>query len=315
MALAETFLTTLERIAPVRRGESLAPHTTFRIGGPAAAYVRAGDCETLRKVAALASEWEAPLFVMGGGSNLLVSDKGIPGVVVETWTNKVSLQAQMPSQHSEEALHTWVYCGAPLPRLATNAARAGLAGLEWAVGIPGTVGGAVVNNAGAHGGAISDLLCSVLVWEPQGERTFSGQELGLSYRSSNFRRAWANCRPSPVILAAELALRPEEPQHIQARMAEHGAYRRSTQPSQRSIGSIFKNTPEHPAGWLLEQAGLKGYRIGDAQVSTKHANFIVNRGGATAAAVNELICYAQDKVRVAFGIELEPEIQRVGEGF
>ncbi len=313
MTLPEALIAALERVTPVRRNETLALHTTFRIGGPAEAYLHASDCVTLRQVATLAHQWETPLFVLGGGSNLLVGDDGISGLVVETWTNS----APLPSSATEpdEVVRAWVYSGTPLPRLATNAAKAGLAGLEWAIGVPGTIGGAVVNNAGAHGSDMSRQLNAVLVWDQEGERAMEPQEIEFSYRNSNFRSRWTGCTPKPVVLAAEVALHADEPQRVRERMDEHSAYRRATQPSQRSVGSIFKNTQEHPAGWLLEQAGLKGSRVGGAQISTKHANFIVNRGGARAAEVSELMLYAQEKVREAFHIELEPEIQRVGEGF
>ena len=312
MALAESFLQALEEIVPVRRNEPIALHTTFRIGGPAEAYVRCNDGETLSRVVALAYESDAPLFIMGGGSNLLVSDKGMTGVVVETWTNA---NTTFPMIDGNDEVCFSTYSGTPLPRLATNAAKVGLSGLEWAIGIPGTVGGGVVNNAGAHGGSVSELIRSVRVCSKDGKQTISAQQLGFAYRASIFKHKSAGCAPSMVVLSAELALRPDDPAKIRERMAEHSEYRRSTQPSQRSIGSIFKNPPDNAAGRLLEQAGVKGHRVGDAQISTKHANFIVNRGNATAAEVTELMAYAQDKVRTAFGVELEPEIQRVGEGF
>ena len=313
----EQFLSRLETLLPVRRGEPMADHTTFRIGGPAEAYVHPHDCLELHGVVVLAQEWEVPLFLLGAGSNLLVGDNGIPGLVVETWYNRdlpaEKLEAQ--ARHGAASVRVNAFCGVPLPRIAYQTARAGLAGLEWAVGIPGTIGGGVVNNAGAHGSCMADVVQSVLVWSPQGERILMSHELGFGYRDSNFRTRNQDASPHQVIVSVELLLKPDAPEAIESRIAEHVAHRRATQPIQRSVGSIFKNPEGYAAGWLIEQAGLKGRRIGDAQISTKHANFIVNRGHANAAVVNELMLIAQTKIREDFGIQLEPEIQKVGEGF
>ncbi|MBI2887682.1 MAG: UDP-N-acetylmuramate dehydrogenase [Chloroflexi bacterium] len=314
--LSETFLSQLQRIAPVRREEPLALHVTLRIGGPAEAYLQARGCRQLRQAAALAHQWEAPLFLLGAGSNLLVSDRGLRGLVVETWANRdAPLNLPSPGQPlCPEAMPVWAFAGTPLPRLARRAARAGLAGLEWAVGIPGTVAGGVVNNAGAHGGDMAGVVRSVLVATPAGERVLDPADLDFGYRQSVFRQEAPAAAAPGTILAVELALTRDAPEAIQARMAQYADYRRSTQPSQRSVGSIFKNPEGFAAGWLIEQTGLKGQRAGDAQISSKHANFIVNRGHATAAAVEELILLAQDAVRETFGLTLELEIQRVGEG-
>lgn len=313
--LADAFLSELQKLLPVRREEPMARHTTFHIGGPADAYVQARTCQQLQKAVALALHWEVPLFVLGAGSNLLVGDKGIHGLVVETWANEdlPAERLQMKASSCVSPVRVWAFCGMPLPRLAYQTARAGLAGLEWAVGIPGTVGGGVVNNAGAHGGAMADVVRLILVQEAGGQRVLTQEELAFGYRVSHFRGPAAELGTTPVILAAELELTPEAPEMLEARIAENVAHRRTTQPSQRSMGSIFKNPEGHAAGWLIEQVGLKGHRIGDAQISAKHANFIVNRGRATATEVNELIYLAQERVAATFGIQLELEIQSVGE--
>ena len=290
----------------------MALHTTFHIGGPAEAYLHVHTCEELRSVLNLAKEWEAPAFLMGAGSNLLVDDSGIAGLVIETWTNK-----DVPNEHFDRqrqaANGQWrvhAFCGTPLPRVARQTAQAGMAGLEWAVGIPGTIGGGVVNNAGAHGGSMADVVDTVHVWTHDGERALANKDIDFSYRNSNFRSAWAGCQHGPVVLSAELLLTPEDTAQVKARMEEHTAYRKLTQPGQRSVGSIFKNPEGYAAGWLVEHVGLRGTRIGDAQVSPKHGNFIVNRGKATAADVRALMELVKEKVEVSFGIRLEPEIQQ-----
>ena len=308
------FVVELERLLPARRQEPMSRHTTFQIGGPADYYAQAQTVAQLRSVGALAHREGVPLFIIGAGSNLLVSDAGIAGLVVETWSNDDPLAQHPPQTDPDNPTQRVlrVYSGVPLPRLALRAAAAGLTGLEWAVGIPGTVGGGVVNNAGAHGSQMADIVRSVLVLDAQGERWVPQEELGYGYRTSNFRTQWVAGAPPPVVLAAELALTEAAPAAIQQRIQEYTAHRKATQPSQRSIGSIFKNPPRQAAGWYLDQAGLKGAAVGDAQISTKHANFIVNRGKATAAQVTELMAVAQQRVGEVFGVRLEPEIQPVG---
>lgn len=308
----ERLISHLEKLVRVKREEPMALHTTFHIGGPAEAYLEVHTCEELRSVLDVVKEWEVSTFLMGAGSNLLVDDSGIAGLVIETWNNK-----DVPNEHfyreRGDADGQWrvhAFCGTPLPRVARQTAHAGMAGLEWAVGIPGTIGGGIVNNAGAHGGSMADLVEAVHVWTHDGERALAKKDLDFSYRNSNFRSAWAGCQHGPVVLSAELLLTPEDPAQVKARMEEHTAYRKSTQPSQRSVGSIFKNPEGYAAGWLVEQVGLKGTRIGDAQVSPKHGNFIVNRGRATAADVRALMEMVQERVEASFEIRLEPEIQQ-----
>ncbi|MGB6895977.1 MAG: UDP-N-acetylmuramate dehydrogenase, partial [Dehalococcoidia bacterium] len=189
----------------------------------------------------------------------------------------------------------------------------GCGGLEWAGGIPGTVGGAVVYNAGAYGGCLADVLRSVTVVDGEGqEEVIAAGDLDLSYRGSAFVRGLLAER---VVLWAEFGLRPGSAEELTARVRELDARRLADQPRGRNAGSIFKNTPEYPAWQLIDQVGLRGYRIGDAQVSPKHANFFINAGRARASEVKALIELALGRVRERFGLELELEIALVGEGF
>lgn len=304
MPLDERFLSRLEQIVPVFRDEPMARHTTLNIGGPATAYVAATDACALRDVLRVAREAEAPVFMMGAGSNLLVSDSGIDALVVHTWANSQTLDID------EDTTAAWVYAGAPLPRIAYQAAAWGLSGLEWSVGVPGTVGGGVVNNAGAHRSDMASILRAVRVLEGTEERVLKKDELGYGYRTSNFRGPWSD--NPPVVLEAEIEVRPDSKDAIKARIAQYTGHRRDTQPSQRSVGSIFKNPSDKAAGRLVEEAGLKGRRSGDAEISTKHGNFIVNRGQARASDVYELVTLIRATVKTAFGIDLELEIQPVG---
>jgi len=313
MALSSAFLAELERLTPVRRNEPLARHTTMAIGGPAEAYVEAHDCDRLAAVAALAQREGVALFLLGGGSNLLVSDAGLEGLVVETWSNVDALTGHPPAPVAGSgAVRLHAFCGVPLPRLAHQTAKAGLSGIEWAAGIPGTVGGGIVNNAGAHGGCMADTVRQVHVLRDGRAERLSAAEVGFTYRHTNFRGVWAAQHPAVVILAAELELQPAAPTTCEHRVQECVEYRRATQPAQRSVGSIFKNPPGNAAGRLIEQTGLKGATSGDAEISTVHANFIVNRGRATARDVNALVALAQQRVYEQFGVTLELEIQRVG---
>jgi len=313
MALSSAFLAELERLVPVRRNEPLARHTTMSIGGPAEAYVEAHDCDRLAAVAGLAQRAGAGLFLLGGGSNLLVSDEGLAGLVVETWSNLDALTEHPPAPvPGSDAVRLHVFCGVPLPRLAHQTAKAGLSGIEWAAGIPGTVGGGIVNNAGAHGGCMADTVRQVHVLRDGRAERLPAAEVGFAYRHTNFRGVWAAENATPVILAAELELQAAAPVTCGQRVQECVEYRKATQPAQRSVGSIFKNPPGDAAGRLLEQAGLKGIACGDAEISTVHANFIVNRGRATAHDVNALVALAQRRVYEQFGVSLELEIQRVG---
>lgn len=306
--LSETLLRELETIAPVRRDEPLARHTTFGIGGPAAAYVVADSAPSLRHLVIACHAHGAPFFVLGSGSNVLVGDEGIRGVTIENRAAAVDGPFANGDGFSVRA-----ESGASLAALARGLARQGCAGLEWASGIPGTVGGAVIYNAGAYGGSLTDVLRSVTLMDDQGrEHTLAAAELALAYRGSAFTRGLL---AQAVVLSAEFHLRRGSPQELIERVKELDAQRFAAQPRGRSAGSVFKNTPQHPAWWLIDQAGLRGYRIGEAQVSPKHTNFFLNVGRGRAADVRALIDLARQRVRERFGLDLELEIALVGEGF
>jgi UDP-N-acetylmuramate dehydrogenase len=295
--------------------EPLSAHTSYRIGGPADLFVRVESRDELCRTVALARECQVPYFLLGAGTNILVSDKGIRGLVIGNRARGSSFEVR-----GGEAI-LWAEAGALLKDLVEESVRRGLAGLEWAVGIPGTVGGAVVGNAGAYGGYVSDILAQVAILQANGGiQELRAEELGFDYRTSRFKatnREIGAPVPSlaalPVILGAQFKLHPESVEVLQERVAKYTHQRQARQPSEPSAGSVFKRTTQYPAGFLIEQAGLIGKRIGDAQISLKHANFIVNLGEARASDVKALMEAARDAVCKQFGIELELEQELVGE--
>lgn len=296
-----------ERLGPerVRVAELLARHTSYRIGGPADLFVSVESPEELAAAVTLARESGVPCFVLGAGSNVLVSDRGVRGLVVQNRARAVTW-----TERDHWALVT-AESGASLSRLARQAARQGWAGLAWACGIPGTVGGAVVHNASAHGSSMADVLQSVTILDDANvTRRMAAGKLGLSYRSSVFGRKtgrkWA-------VLSAEMGLRRGDPAKLASRIADHDAWRRAHQPASASCGSVFKNPPDDYAGRLIEAAGLKGERAGGAEIASLHANFFVNTGGATADDVMALIDRARHEVMLRFGVALELEIELAGE--
>jgi UDP-N-acetylmuramate dehydrogenase len=281
------------------RGEPLARHTSFGIGGPAEWFVAAETAADLRRWLDWGRERGLPITLLGHGSNVLVADAGVRGLVIVNRWGGVRVSGGKVQTGS----------GTPLSDLAYYAVSRGLAGLEWAVGIPGTVGGAVVGNAGAFGGYLGDVVRRVTVLGANDTvRELTVAECGFGYRSSAFKAGIV----AGTILDVELELRPGDPRELWAKAEEGNARREATQPREPSAGSVFKRTANHPAGWLIEQAGLKGTCQGDACISPVHANFIVNRGQATAADVRFLIELAQRRVREQFGEDLELEIERIG---
>jgi len=289
--------------------EPLSAHTSYRIGGPADLFVWVESQDELCRVVALARECQVPYFLLGAGTNILVSDKGIRGLVIENRARGSRFEVR------EEGAILWAEAGVLLKDLAEESVRRGLAGLEWAVGIPGTVGGAVVGNAGAYGGYVSDVLTQVAVLRTNGGmQEIMAEELEFGYRTSRFKAPNHEREAAmPVILAARFKLQPESVRVLRERVAEYAHRREARQPSEPSAGSVFKRTAQYPAGFLIEQAGLKGKRIGDAQISSQHANFIVNLGQARASEVKALMDRAREAVHRQFGIELELEQELVGE--
>ncbi len=288
----------------LRRDEPLARHTTFRIGGPADLFITVATIAELVEIAGWARSHSIPLFILGGGSNLLVRDGGIRGLVVENQCRAFEISASEPGKG-----HLTAESGAPLPLVANQMSRLGWSGLEWGIGVPGTIGGAVIGNAGAHGGSIADTLIEIQVLTLEGQTiSLPKNDLAFSYRSSCLK-----AMNQTLVLSAHFELKHDDPQACIARMNEYTEHRRRTQPTQASVGSIFKNPPGQFSGKLIDEAGLKGKRIGDAEISTVHANFIVNHGSATAAQVLELINLATRAVFEKSGIKLELEIQVIGE--
>jgi UDP-N-acetylmuramate dehydrogenase len=285
-------------------GELLAPHTTFRIGGPADLFVRAESRDELVEFATAASAARLPLFVLGNGSNILVSDAGVRGLVVENHADGFVIE------EDKNKLRLTADSGASLPGLANRLARQGWSGLEWAIGIPSTVGAAVVGNAGAHGSSISTCLIRAEVHRANGDiEWLLTSNLDFAYRSSRLKHSMHQ----EIVLRAEFELERDDLTACLARMNKYSEHRRRTQPTNPSIGSMFKNPPGDYAGRLIETAGLKRARVGQVQVSPVHANFFVNLGGGTAREVLELVGLVRQKVREASGVELELEIQLVGD--
>lgn len=282
--------------------EPLAAHTTFHIGGPADLFVEAKTIPELIEFVRLARQHDVPVFILGNGSNILVLDSGIRGLVIENHCDDFSLNV---INSNRAVLHA--ESGAALPGVANHFARHGWSGLEWAIGVPGTIGGAVVGNAGAQGSNIADNLLSVMILDAMGAtRELPKTELAFGYRNSRFKHT-----KGEIILSANFEMRRDDPLVCIARMNAYTEQRRRTQPTDPSIGSMFKNPPGNFAGRLIEQAGLKGERVGNVQVSSVHANFFVNRGGATANDVLRLIEIVRERVRAKFGVELELEIEIV----
>jgi len=277
----------------------LAEHTTYRIGGPADWYLEAGD--GLGEIVAGCRDRGVPLTILGNGSNLLVSDEGVEGLVVRIADNTISVTGSV--------VHA--AAGARMVKVAQAAAAARLTGMEWALGIPGMVGGSLHNNAGCFGSDMAATVSRAHGLAADGEAaSWTNAQCGFSYRSSAVRHGGLE---GAVVTAVDFTLAPGDPVAIRARMEEIQQARKRTQPvSGRSTGSVFKNPPGDFAGRLVEAAGLKGRRLGGAMVSQEHANFIVNTGDATAGDVAELVTLVQATVMSASGIRLETEIQVLG---
>lgn len=284
----------------VLKDEPMSRHTTFRIGGPADYFV-CPDREQIAEVLAVAKKCGMAITVIGNGSNLLVGDKGIRGLVVEIGSamNQITVDKE----------HITAGAGALLSQVAAKAAAAELGGMEFAAGIPGSVGGAVTMNAGAYGGEMKDILRTVTVLTPEGElKTLDVSEMDISYRHS--------CVPEQqyIVLEAEIELGYKPEEEIRAQMEELRNKRIEKQPLEYpSAGSTFKRPEGYFAGKLIMDAGLRGYRVGDAQVSEKHCGFVINRKNASAQEVRQLMQDVQDKVKAQFGVMLEPEVKMLGE--
>jgi len=282
----------------------LSVYTSARVGGPAdaAIIVRSGD--ELVEVTTRMWEKEIPFIIIGGGSNILVSDKGIRDLLI------INRARSFQYDENFENPHLRAESGTSMNDLAQKAALLGLGGLEWAATVPGTLGGAIYGNAGAFNGDMAGNLVSVDLIKPEiGHQTWPVEKMEYAYRSSILKRE----HQAVVILSAELSVNISSTQAVREIMDQNSTIRRNTQPPGASMGSIFKNPPGDYAGRLIESAGLKGKRIGNAEISKEHANFIVNHGSSCASDVKELIEIAKQEVASKSGIELELEIELVGE--
>jgi UDP-N-acetylmuramate dehydrogenase len=296
----------LRGLAEVRLEEPLSRHVTFGVGGPAEVYLIAETEDQLREAYALAKAAGEPVFIFGSGSNVLVGDGGVRGLTIENRTSAV----EGPSQNGA-GFKARVASGVSFAALARRLAAAGYAGIEWACGIPGSLGGAVVSNAGAYEWSLKNVLKSARLGDENGEvHELSPDDLELSYRNSAFTRGAIRDK---VVLSVDLRLQRGDPEALKARVREFDEQRREAQPPGRNCGSVFKNPPENPSWWYIDRAGLRGHHIGNAQFSDQHANFILNLGGAKAADIVALMELAQARVREQFGVELEPEVALVGE--
>ena len=281
------------------RAEPMSRHTSLHIGGPADYFVRVRSEDDLVGAVRVAREAELPTFILGGGTNLLVADAGIRGVVLENAFSDVTVRGTMLDAAS----------GTPLASVAAAAARNGVIGLEWMATVPGTVGGAVHGNAGAFGSDTASALIDVRLLDLNGDLwNMRAEELGYAYRTSTLQKTPAICVRARF--QGEPGDRPTAVQRIKEMANERIAKQPLAQPN---TGSIFRNPPGDHAGRLIEAAGLKGTRIGDAMVSEKHANFIVNAGTATATDVRALMRRCQAEVKERFDVDLVPEVELVGE--
>lgn len=281
--------------------EPMNKHTTFRVGGPADYFIIPESLEEVQKVVSLCRKREVPYYILGNGSNLLVGDFGIRGVVIQIFKSMNQIEIR-ENEITAQA-------GASLAQIANAALGKSLTGFEFAAGIPGTLGGAVVMNAGAYGGEMKDVLVSVTVLTEEGDiLEIPAEELELGYRTSII------AKKNYVVLEAKLALKEGNPEEIRAYMDDLRQRRVDKQPLEYpSAGSTFKRPEGYFAGKLIQDAGLKGFTVGGAQVSEKHSGFVINIGNATAADIVSLMEQVSEKVKEDSGVTLEPEVKRIGE--
>ncbi|MCD5390682.1 UDP-N-acetylmuramate dehydrogenase [candidate division NPL-UPA2 bacterium] len=293
----------------IKFNEPLSEHTSLRIGGPADYWVEPKDLEDLRAVLQFASTKRLPWKVLGEGTNILARDRGFPGLIISLRGDSFQ-KLEFNEDTSYECCKRRVVAGAAvlLSKLMSEAAERGLGGLEFAVGIPGTVGGALVMNAGAQSASVGDVTHSVKVLNTSnGVSLLKKDALRFGYRRSNLGK-------EEVVLEVEMKLKKKDKNEIDNLIKDYLSKRREAQPlDQPSAGCIFKNPSDVSAGELIDKANLKGRRIGDAQISTKHANFIINRGEAKAEEVISLVETVREEVLRKMGIRLEPEIEIIGE--
>jgi UDP-N-acetylmuramate dehydrogenase len=296
--------------AKVIHDEPMSKHNSLRIGGPARLFVVSETIDQLVSAVLFARGQGIPYLVVGNGTNVLVADYGIDGLVIHNKSRNIS------REEKADGTSIWhLDSGVLFSRLARITCDAGWTGQEWASSVPGSVGGGVISNAGAHGTELKDDLISIKVLTAEGKiEEWPVGELELGYRTSRFKAHGRRAMSAPeVILSADIRLYRDTEGKCEAKMRAFLEERQAKQPQGKSAGSTFKNPPGYSAGYLIEQVGLKGQRFGKAQFSPKHANFMMNLGGATADDVMHLMDMARERVREQFGIELEPEIEFVGD--
>lgn len=276
--------------------EPMSKHTSFKIGGPAEIFVKINNVEELKLIIKISKQAEVPITVVGNGSNLLVSDDGIRGIVLKIEFDKIEI---------EESGKLKVGSGVKLAFLAQKCLKEKLKGFEFASGIPGTIGGAIRMNAGAHGSEMKDIVKKITCMTRDGKiQVISNEEAKFEYRNSIFSQN------DYIILEAEIQLRKGNPEEIRSKMDEYATYRKEKQPIEYpSAGSTFKRGNDFITAKLIDECGLKGYQIGGAQVSEKHAGFIINKGNATAEDVKQLMKYVEEQVYNKFGKKIEAEIE------
>lgn len=281
----------------------LSKYTACRVGGPADVLFTASSAVELAAIVSYLNKLKLDFFILGGGSNVLISDKGVRGIVILNRAKHIKFKVKT------DPPTVWAESGSSLIHMARLSAERSLTGLEWAGGIPGTIGGAIYGNAGAHGGEISDILISTDVLLKNNKRVqWGAEELEFEYRGSKLQNMQRT-----VVLSASFKLAVGDIDTITQEMNDYLAVRRNTQPPGASMGSMFKNPPGDYAGRLIDASGLKGIRIGDVEVSPKHGNFFINYGNATGQDVSELIDFVKKNVLEKFGVSLELEVKMIGD--
>jgi UDP-N-acetylmuramate dehydrogenase len=286
----------------VKENVLLAPYTSARIGGPADILITADTAAELGHIVKLLRKQEMPFMLLGGGSNVLVSDKGVRGVVVLNRAKAVKF-------HTGSQPKVTVESGVVFSNLANRCASKAFTGLEWAATVPGTIGGAVYGNAGAFGGDMAGNLISAELLTENAKETFTVEQMGYGYRTSVLKRGELKA----IVLSAELALKNSTKEEVTVKIQQFSAHRRVTQPAGASMGSMFKNPNGDYAGELIEAAGLKGTRVGNAQISPLHGNFFINHTNTKAEDIRALIQLVQKTVKEKQGVDLELEVELIGE--
>ena len=286
----------------VKKNVSLAPYTAARVGGPADLFITANSADELAAIISLLREAGTDYFILGGGSNVLISDKGVRGITVLNRAKAVRFENDDPPK-------VWAESGVVFSNLANRCAPKGLSGLEWAATVPGTIGGAIYGNAGAFGGdTAGNLICAELLTDA-GRQKWPVENMAYGYRTSILKRSDIKA----TVLSAELTLKYATKEEVSVKISEFSERRKISQPPGASLGSMFKNPAGDYAGRLIEAAGLKGTRIGNAEVSPIHGNFFINHGKTDANDIRALVELVRKTVKDKFGIELDLEIELIGE--